>query len=310
MESFISIIKFVSNPFSKESLAIGLLVLSRGQENTPCVFFRASDRKMDLARKLNPEAYALFKFSLDTFSSFIQVNESRATRNKKDGLIYQEKLDIFPLEISQEYMNRLAKYQNGAFQISGPEVIKKQFDLASFDTYFKKLVDASAVEENQPSTRKKTDWQVQVETKLYIPLSSVIDVNYTLKKKHIPSLLSDFHLEAIGVNGSLYTVKSLDFNNDSVEKIKNQIIKYDSLMERLEDFAKENGILGESKRFLVADEPTPEQTSEDRLELYQTLKRENGFLYEIFASSELNQVVDTIKQHKASKFSDLIKIAE
>ena len=71
MENYISILRFVNNPLSDESIALGLIVVSEND-----VFFKMSAKKINFAKKLNPVSGKLLDFSLLFTISFCSKNQS------------------------------------------------------------------------------------------------------------------------------------------------------------------------------------------------------------------------------------------
>src|SRR5687767_3594241 len=112
MESYISIIRFVNNPISKESIALGLIIASADR-----IYYRVSERKLSFAKKLNPEYYALFKFALNKLTDYLQ----------KDAKEHQAGVHLFRSDITKEYLKQLAIYQNGVLGFSDPDPIDKGF---------------------------------------------------------------------------------------------------------------------------------------------------------------------------------------
>ena len=125
MESHISIIRFVNNPLSEESIALGLIVVSNNE-----VYFKLSQKKVKFAQKLNPLSAKLLSLSLTQLQRFI----SKDLADQSNNLIKFDKV------IDSQYLNRLAVYNNGIVQFSKPSFLKASIDATIFEEYFQKII--------------------------------------------------------------------------------------------------------------------------------------------------------------------------
>lgn len=195
MKSFYSIIRYASNQWSNENITVGLLAVSEKD-----IFFETSDHKIRLAKNLNPQANKLLEFSIDQFSSFIEV-EQRKFQNNFRADEWQPALLLEKPVLIHTLINKLYRYNSGILQFSALEFINKEFNQEVFEQYFNKIIgvpDSSSEEEKVPS-----EFFRSIEKKLYEPLKDKIDVDYQLKKKSLPALYFDYHLDSIGVNGKV-----------------------------------------------------------------------------------------------------------
>lgn len=115
----------------------------------------------------------------------------------------------------------------------------------------------------------------------------------------------DFHFDGLGVNGAMYAAKSVDFNVDkSIGDIRAEISEYESVIERLNIFAKSKNILGDPIYYLVAD-PYKGKTP-SYLDLYSLLKNENMPFFKLITSNELDIFSNQILKNNVSKFSEIV----
>lgn len=287
MISHYSILKFVNNNISQESISLGLMVMS-GQN----FFYKISSEKIKLANKLNPGSRKLLDFSIRNLENYFNFD--------KNGLsLFSPKNSEY-----QEYFSRLADYNNGILQFSKPAFIKKEFDRESFKLYFEKFigkVDAEIESIHAPSL-----FQNEIAQKLHLPLKEQIDVNYTLKQDSLPSLFFDFHFDGLGYNGAMYGLKSIDFNaKKNISTIKAEIAEFESVIERLNKFAEKKDISGNHQYFLIVDPYNGHKQSFN--ELYAILKNADMPSFKMANSDQIAPIVKEIQRNKAKKFSNLLE---
>ncbi|MDO6852621.1 hypothetical protein Q4599_03465 [Cellulophaga lytica] len=283
--------RFINNSLSKENLAIGLIVISNDD-----VRFKFSDEKIRLIRKLNPNSLDLVNFTINKIKH--SINSS--LKNEKE--LFQSK-NIF----TKEYLDRLSSYNNGILQFDKPSGIDILFDDSFFNSFFNKYIDLGkgnfALEKQiQPVSEFKRI----LKTQFYKPLVNQIDVDFKIKKKQIPSLYFDYHLDGIGVNGVVYSIKGIDLNSkQSPATIAKDISEFESFNQRLDSFSKSKGISGDNKHYLVIDQPH-KGARLSYIDLYDILSEsdKNLSFYELISSNDLNNVVSQLKENNARKFSE------
>ncbi len=289
MNSFYSIIRFVSNQWSSENLAVGLLVVS-GNE----LFFRVSERKLRLASRLDPKAQKLLKFSLNQLKSFVEGEKE---------LIRESNLTILPLEKSKldySFVERLHRYSKGILQFSSPEFIGKSFDEVLFNKYFLKMIDG--VETLEKEEAVVSDFFQKIASKLHEPLREKVDVNYSLKKGSLPNLYFDYSLENIGVNGSIIASASIDLNHDRIDTLQKKLAEYETVVDRLKLFADLKSLGTDHTFFLIADRYKGKIVS--NMDLDSLIAGGIRDKFKRITTAELSQVVEVVKQKKATKFSE------
>ena len=292
MESYYSILRFVNNSISNEAIAIGLVFLSDDQ-----VFAKISQSKVDIAKKLNPKASTLLDFTLKQLRTFLD-QEAKA----QPGSIFK-----FPKRLNSEFLKRLSDYNNGLLQFSPPSYIKENITQRSFSMYFDKFIGST--DELHSLKIEKSVFQSVIEQKFCSPLKDRIDGNYTIKKKSLPSPFFDFKIDGIGVNGSIYAAKSIDFNaNRQLNLIKSDISEFESVIERLKLFAIDKGIANNDPQYYLIVDPYNGK-SPSYLDLYSLLKEENMPFFSLKASNELENLVDLVIKNNVRKFSDELKVA-
>ena len=291
MKSFYNIIRYVSNQWSNESIAVGLLVVS-GQN----VFYQVSDRKIRLANKLNPQGKKLFNFSVEQLNSFV------AGEKEKFEMKAQASLGLEQPKLNLAFAEKLHQYNSGILQFSAPELINKEFDQAAFLKYFQKIVDA---QEGQPKPAEpKSEFLYRIESKLYEPLKGKVDVNYELKKQSLPSLYFDYHLDNIGVNGAIIASSSIDLNHERIDALEKKLAEYEGVVDRLKKFATDRGIGSDHSFYLIADPYQGKHAS--NMELDGMLQGSVNDKFKRITTAELDMVVRQVEEKKATKFSEIL----
>lgn len=286
MASFYSIIKYVNNSVSDEYIALGLVVMSGNKS-----YLRISETKLNFAYKLNPANKKLLEFTTEKLRDFYSSND--------------DSLQLFSTQeyMSTELLTRLSQYNNGILQFSKPTFIKIKFTEDLFDQYFQKFIGL-----DNPKVKNgnvKSNFQIKVEKRFYEPLRNRIDIDYTLRKKSLPSLYFDFHLDGIGVNGAMYAAKAIDFNSKKkVSTIQSEIAEFETVLQRLNQLADEKGIGGRHQYYLIADKRKDNVISYN--ELYSILKDPNMKSFKIVSSDEIDKVVRKISENNATKFSEIL----
>ncbi len=302
MENYYSIVRFVSNPLSDENIALGLLVVSsdaqRGTDSVDArVMHRISAAKVSFAKKLNPGCAKLLDFSLKQLDSFLRSElQDQSNRTVQ-----------FPIRVKHAFLERLSSYNNGLLQFSKPRLIDSDTLASVFDEYYDRFIEPQALVPNHIAEQQpiRSRMEERVIRNFYQPLLGKIDVDYTLHKQQLPSLFFDYHLEGLGVNGAMYAVKALDLNGkQQLDTIQKEIVKYESVIDRLNLFAEERKISGEAHYYLVTD---PYQGSnQDRRELYSLLSKEAMPSFKVISSEGLPKIVQDFQKKNVRKFSEIL----
>ncbi|MBN8821925.1 MULTISPECIES: hypothetical protein [unclassified Spirosoma] len=299
MASYYSILRFVNNPLSDENIALGLVVLTSDQipETTSEMraIVRISEAKVDFAKKLNPGCVKLLHFSLNQLYRFFE----------QDLADQSDQIMQFPVRLKREFLDRLASYNNGILQFTKPAYIESSNISELFDRYFAKFVEFNINTFQREKESSSSFLKMRIEKDFYKPLRGKIDIDYTLRKRQLPSLYFNYHLEGIGVNGSIYTLKALDLNaNHQIDTLQREVSEYESLIKRLDEFAAQKAIMGKPNYYLAVD--PYEGKNKERHELYELVKDNPLLPFTCISSKELPDVVEQIEEKKVHKFSELL----
>lgn len=289
MKSFYSIIRFINNSLSNENLAVGMIVISGEQ-----VFYKFSTDKLNLVKRISPLNISLLEYTLDKIKSFIE-NE-----------ILSKKPLFNDLTFNVEYLERLSIYNNGFLKFDKPSGINMSFDSEKFDEFFKRYIELNIEIPAKPTIdRSFTNTVNKVFSE---PLKDRIDINYKMKKGIIPNLFFDYKLDGIGMNGVIYTVKSIDLNAElPIDKLNTSVTDLESLNHRVDLFGKQHNLNPkENRHYLVVDQYKGNKSSYKNL--YEMLKSQSpsDYSYSVIGTNELAKVTEEIKKRGAKKFSEVL----
>jgi len=291
MKSFYSLIRYVNNPLSRENIAIGLIVIS-GKN----LFHEFSQNKINFVSKISPENFTLFEYTLKKIDSFIEKE-----------LQYGKLLFENELSINNNYLNRLSVYNNGFIQFDKPVAINIDFDENSFKSFFKKYVDINIDRQEKKVVNRA--FKNIVHNVFSIPLLDIIDIDVKIKKEQIPGLFFDYKLDGIGMNGKIYSVKSVDLNSEkNIDIIQKEISEFETLNYRIDRFSQSDLFTDvnqlESKEnnqhYLVIDEYKGNKSQYHKL--YEIISKEKNYPYKVIGTSHLEEVTAEIKKSGAGKF--------
>jgi len=289
MKSFYSIVRFINNSLSNENIAVGMIVIS-GKD----VFYRFSSDKLNLVKKINPLNISLLEYTLDKIKYFIE-NE-----------ILSNKPLFSDLTFNVEYLERLSIYNNGFLKFDKPSGINMSFDNEKFDGFFKRYIELNIEIPAKPIIDRS--FTNAVNKVFSEPLKNKIDINYKMKKGIIPNLFFDYKLDGIGMNGVIYTVKSIDLNAElPIDKLNTQVTDLESLNHRVDLFGKKLKLQPEAnKHYLVVDKYLGKKASYKNL--YEMLKSQSpsDYSYSVIGTNELAKVTEEIQKTGAKKFSEVL----
>ena len=124
------------------------------------------------------------------------------------------------------------------------------------------------------------------------------------------SLYFDFPIDAIGVNGRIYTAKALDLNQYSKRsaELQKQIAEYESLIERLKIFSNIRGLDDSSNEFYLIIEPYRGESS-SVAELYNLLSSEKLPSIQVILPNQIESSFNNkVISNNATKFSDFLEV--
>lgn len=289
MKSFYSIIRYVNNSVTNENLAIGIIMISGNR-----LMYKFSKEKIALTSKLNNKNSKLLEYAIENIRFGIDLD----LKNSKYLFETEHHYNV-------DFLSKISIYSNNFLQFDHPKAIDMDFDDQSFISFFDRFIDIAA--KTRHENREDRSFVRKVNAKFINPLKNIIDTNYKVKKGTLPKLFFDYTLDGIGVNGVIYSVKSVDINSDkAIDSLRKDISELESLNLRLDRFAEDRNIdADKNEHYLVVDPYIGDKHSHH--DLYNLLI-ENGnynFPYKIIDTSQLPIVVEKIEKAKAQKFSTL-----
>jgi hypothetical protein len=126
----------------------------------------------------------------------------------------------------------------------------------------------------------------------------------------LPGLVFDYTLDGIGVNGSVYTVKSIDLNSEKpLDSFRRDISDLESLNYRINLFSKNNDLdIGNNNHYLVIDPYKGSKSSIHNLYNILMEQNENDYPYSIIDTNSLPLVTKNIQDSQSIiKFSDYLE---
>ncbi len=290
MKNHFSILKVCDSSISGEFISVGLIYVWNNISQ-----IKLSDHKLNIAKKLYPQNAKLIDFTIDKIKFYFSnpnANQSNIFSNNREDY-----LNIF---------NRLSNYNNGVVQFTIPQIIPEDSKLSNFNLLFEKIIG----KESNKVKRITSDFNGLVKSSFTNPLKDYIDIDFKINQKTLPSLYFNFCLDGIGVNGALYTAKSIDLNlsdtDSHINDIKTKVTEYEVVISRLKDFAKQKNINGDHKFYLLADEYKGRKKS--YLDLFTLFKGGNNSAnIKLITPNEFNAVTQLIIKNNASKFSHWVE---
>jgi hypothetical protein len=261
------------------------------------LFFRFSEDKIDFVSKLNPSSSKLLNFSLS------QIKNSLIEPTLK-----HEKLIVDDELFNLSYLERLSNYNNGILQFDKPILINQTYNEDKFNSFFSKYISVIKEKEIEISLNNSIFYN-QIKSSFYDPLKDIIDVDKTIKKKEIPSLYFNYHLDGIGVNGAITTVKAVDINsNKPLNQIQKIISEFESFNMHIDKFGRSKNINDPSRHYLVMDKYIGNKVS--YLDLYTILADKANFdFYQLVGTNDINKIVEEVRIKKSKKFSEEFLLA-
>ncbi|WP_220459113.1 hypothetical protein [Gelidibacter maritimus] len=182
------------------------------------------------------------------------------------------------------------------------------FDTSKFHDFFSKYIELNLREPKKAiidRTFKRT-----IEDVFHKPLLNFIDINYKMKKEQIPGLFFDYTLDGIGVNGSVYTVKSIDLNSEKpLDNFRRDISELESLNYRIDLFSKENNLDSDkNNHYLVIDPYNGSKSSYHQLYNILIEQNDEDYPYSVINTNVLPHVTKEIMDSQSIiKFSEYLE---
>lgn len=271
MNSFYSILHVPIRPAGQEYLNIGLLFIGERES-----YFRFSNRKLELVKKLIPEnSHSLLRSYLIGLAENIKTGEE-ASRKFRES----------------DFVNYLSNYNNNLITFSKPTPIDLEVSEKTFQLLFEKFIfsfeerNEDVVEPKSPSIQKI------LKSNLYPRIKQRVNVDPVLTSKEVPTLLvPSVKVNFIGQNGSPVAGQGVDFEKSS-EQITDSISRFISLIKAFEQDNKHGHY------YIVGKEP--DKTFKEQHDNWLHIKQSG--LIEFVDINETEKISDYIEQHNVRPF--------
>jgi len=281
MKNFYTIVKFVPNKATSDSIAVGLLYFT----NTDIQFY-ISDNKVKLLNKLINNKSINIKFIINQLKKKVNYLNS----NNNNELNLEQKI------LTESFISYLHTYSNGLLTFSEPKYLSSKLNKDSFSNLVSYLFpeEKTVKIDNSISTNferiKKT-----VNKKLIQRVENKVHTNFLIDKKKLDTIFFNYEIDCIGLNGAFIGAKTIDFNK-SIQTIDKEVSHYFTLISSLS--SKYNKKLENNKFFIISEEPQ-QITSKEHI-LWESIYKNQ--IIDILNPEQSNEVADLIESKNAKTF--------
>jgi hypothetical protein len=275
MKNFYSILRFIPNKATEDSIAIGVVMAINNK-----VFSHFSDGRVGLASKLIRNNDVNVKFIANQIAKKIQ-NIS----NQSNG-----ELSVNMNFINEAYFSYLNKYSNGLLSFSKPAYVSSDITESNYHQlihYFfpeDKLQLKCKVDTTKSSI---TSIREKVDVKLIERVKDRVHTHFTFDEKNLDTIYFNFEIDCIGLNGAFIGAKTVDFQR-SIQSIDREISHYFTLISSLSSKFKKP--LDKNDFYIIAEEP----------------QFEDSKIASLWQSVDKNQLVKIVHPEESEKIADLI----
>ena len=286
MKTFYSLIKIAPNALSGDSLTIGLLLRS-----TKGFRYSFSRNKKNIAKSLLADNSGTIDFIEKQI--IVKLEEINSQLSGSNALLFN-----IPDVLNSEYFQYLHKYSNGILQFSSPSMIADDIDDDKFHKLYTMFVDSQERSEIKSFSVDDNLFQSRIYEKLIVRVEEKVHTKQKFDNNLIPSLISAFEMDCVGMNGSLIGAKSLPLTL-SKPTLNNYTSSYINVIVHLS--VRYHKDILKNKFYVISDEPamisSPEHIIWERLL--------NEKLFSVVSSEEVNKVAELIEETNASKFLEI-----
>lgn len=239
MKSYYSVIYITPNFSSEERISVGLLLVTDG-----IPIFDYSEFKIKVAKNIiGKDAFLSIKKVLKN----IKEHVSNYTLNNE-----LQFLEGSPF--SFDYTSYLHNYHNNLITYSDPSKSRGHYSKSDFSDLYKIYVNDISNLINE-DTEKKVDPKKTFLRKIKeSPIKDKINTFYRLTPSKISSIYTPHKVDYIGVNGTVITGNSLDFNKDPYY-IERDLFLFKNLAEGINNFASKNNLPPNGKHSVYFNDP-------------------------------------------------------
>lgn len=282
MKAYYSLIKVVTNIASGDSLTVGILL-----RDINGFRYEFSKSKKQLAKGLLTNPSFVDFIEKQIIQKVIELNKNLSSR--------KEDLHPYKASIEFEYFNYLNNYNNGVIQFSKPAIIDDIIDSEKFYKLYELFVDKSGKKEIFKNHVLNKEFFKTIDEDLIKEVKGIVHTKTRFDNNIVPSLVSPFEIDCIGLNGVFTGAKALPMNQ-SRQTVSAHTNSYINIIVHLS--MKYDRNLKNNNFYLVSDEPLDISSPEH--EIWEKLNKEQ--LFKIVPSEEVYKIVEKIEETGASKF--------
>lgn len=282
MKSYYSLIKVATNVASGDCLTIGLIL-----RDVKGFRYAFSKTKKQLAKGLlnNPEFVDFVEKQI--VQKIVELNKNLINHNQ-DLIPYSSSIEF-------EYFNYLNKYSNGIIQFSQPAIIDDIINEEKFNRLYELFVDKVTRTEPSNVVESNKKFYKNINEHLIKEVKNQVHTKTKFDNNIVPSLISPFEMDCIGLNGVFTGAKALPLNQ-SRQTLSAHANSYINIIVHLSlSYNKE---ITKNNFYLVSDEP--ETISSPEHQIWENLRKEQ--LFKVISSEQVYKIVDKIEETGASMF--------
>ncbi len=269
-----------------DSLSIGLLLYD-GQK----YWLQFSNERKKVAKNLIGENAVIVDFVVKQLHSYVEITNKDISKSKNELFEMNIQLDIL---LNSEYLNYLNNYSNGLLRFSKPNFLDDNINEEKFGKLFEILIGRK-VEKAIITKKSYENFNQLIRKNLIEKVQDKIYTNIEMDNKISPSILFEYKMDCIGLNGVFTGAKAIPFNR-AVDILDKEISHYLNLIMSLStDYKK---IITENNFYLIADEPSDIASTEHNMweDAY------NSPFFKVINAEEVNIIAEKVEQTNAKKF--------
>lgn len=270
-----------------DSLSIGLLLFD-GQK----YWLRFSNDRKNVAKNLIGENAVVVDFVIKQLNSCVEITNKDISKSKTEIFAMNIQLDIL---LNSDYLNYLNNYSNGLLKFSKPNFLDDDINEEKFGKLFEIFI-GKKVERNIITQKSNKNFYELINKNLIEKVQNKIYTNIEIDNKISPSMLFDYKMDCIGLNGVFTGAKAIPFNRKA-DILDKEISHYLNLIMSLStDYRKKNN---ENNFYLIADEPSDIASAEHNMweDAYNTP------FFKVINVEEVNIIAEKVEKTNAKKFS-------
>ncbi len=294
MKAYLAPLYCQTNPFSQEKLALGLILFAVDPDGNPTIFFKLSEKKIQLVGKLTDVSKSFFT----TTEKYIQ----NAVQNLQEQPPLMAKLTKDAALLDEKVYEYLQQYAHGLLEFGALKPFSGAVDQLVFDKLFADFTgDPSSL---TPITPKKQSFKATLKSYIDNPkLQEKADIDHHFTRNTLPGIMKPTKAELITVNGQVESLHGLDFKH-SQETVSNHLNELEVYHSALKSFVEEKSSLG--KLTIAFNAP---QSKSNQEKLFNTALEQKSALFSFLPIDEVNDFAQLISLKEYKKFSEIFGLA-